>query len=238
MTATKVLIVLVALAVLAGGAPVRAEQTATATDTGEALPAACEGRSRPPHLEADEQLVERTFYFTGPSRIGNIDGLTDPTSLRMVEERPSDETSKVYRNAPLSPVFVPINVTPNDPRDPSHAHFERDVAEPVRIVCFAADFWGVSTREDRFGLALWLDSLTDHWLAIYFSADPHPTEQRRWTARIPSLNRIVDSDILVRFASPAYHIPGTPTGLTPGAAFLYDSTTQPSSATFVFVEKA
>lgn len=233
---TPLLVFALVLGMLAAPVSATAEEADAAAD----LPEACEGRTRDIRVDEGEQIVERTFYWSSASRVGNVDAWTNPDALRLVEDEPLETESSLYHSNAGN------LRTGGGVRNPNFGYFARDVPNPgdARLVCYSAEFWALHANDVSIGLF-------SGYMEIYsFSestGDGLADGIRKFTAKDPDVEKgfqrfniptHLGDSIVVRLHAFA-DCPPTPIAVctTAGADVFYGSTEHPSSVTLVTVEK-
>lgn len=211
------------LALIAVALPSQANVGSTA-----ALPAACAGQQ--PKLEEGQNLVERTLYFHGTSRSGDVDNGNDivGSPLLMDTTKPTGADDKYKTSKPL--IFGNDKFASNG----VNGYWRYNVAseDGEEVVCAAVSFWAIAPGNTINSL-LFLDQARAtqtgaNYTAAATASGAAQDGPRQFTAtygRFGSATKGVDatySTIVAQFAPPA-----------PGAVLVYDSAARPSSLTYV-----
>lgn len=120
-------------------------------------PGVCNGRAI--SIDEDERLEERTLYFHGSARLGNVDALVEVAqpaygALRMDGVKPTSDDTKLFLTRPTGTVG-----NPGYNRNYLHGYWERPLQAEERIVCAGARVHA-ETTQGGLGAALWLDKIT------------------------------------------------------------------------------
>ena len=214
MKITRLFAALSACALAIAGAPAFAED--------QPLPAACGGTA--PLIAEDEMLVEHTLYLHGTSQLGDHDAAEDllagsPRMTYMDATAPTGPASKVDTN---------LASAGNDQfnGNPMLSYWATQLDAPVRIVCASATVF--TTDGGNPTLQLFFDQ-------PYAAATPGATVTatgtgtgvREVTGVFKPFDVINEYDLTLQVIASR-----------PGMHMLYDSTTHPSSFTYVTVEQA
>ncbi len=207
------------LAVLLVASPAFA---APADEEPDALPAVCGGKV--PATTEDEMLVERTLYFHGTNRLGDVQGGGNVagTPFLMDPEAPATAETKYKSSKPV--VFGNDNFG----RNAVNGYWLRDLDASQRVVCAGSSFSALASS-DTISIILFFDkpyadTTTTPAVSRVNATAPAGNGFRTYTG-IFNVDRVAETDISIQFAPAA-----------PGAILAYDSTEAPSSFTYVTVE--
>ena len=214
MKISRLIAVLSAAALAMGAVPVLAE--------GETLPAACGGVA--PVLAEGETLQEHTLYLHGKSPIGEQDGVDD-----LVASRPSG--TYMDATAPTGPVSKVDNNMATAGNDkfngnPLLSYWAATFEEPTRVVCASGSVFTTDNGNATF--QLFFDQ--PYSTAAVGASTPSTgtgTGVRLATAAFKPFDVLIDYDLTFQVIASR-----------PASQMLYDSTTHPSSFTYVTVVPA
>ena len=202
------------VALALGAVPVLAE--------GEALPAACGGVA--PTLAEGETLQEHTLYLHGKSPVGEQDGVDDllasrPSGTYMDATAPTSPASKVDNN---------MATAGNDEfnGNPLLSYWAATFDQPTRIVCASGTVFTTDNGNPTFQLFFDQPYSTAAIGASTTSAGTG-TGVRTATGAFTPFDVLVDYDLTFQVIASR-----------PAAQMLYDSTTHPSSFSYVTVVPA
>ena len=195
----------------------------SSTTTSEPNPAVC--GSKVPVITADEMLVEHVLYFHGTHPSGDVQGGGNFVSTPFIMD-PTAPTSADTKYKSSKP-----GVIGNDAfgRNAVNGYWLQELDAPVRIACAGSTFHALAPS-DQIGIMLYLDKPYSEATIPAVSKVNANAEAgqgvKPYTGRFNfSGTRVAESDIHIQFAPAA-----------PGAVIAYDSTTAPSSFTYVTIE--
>jgi hypothetical protein len=214
MKTSRLLAALSLTALALGAVPAAAE--------GEPLPAACGGKA--PALAEGETLVEHTMFLHGTNQVGDYDGAEDllgsrPQGTFMNDTAPTSPVSKVDNNMGSGG-----NAAFNG--NPLLSYWALELDAPARIVCAAATLH--STDNGNPSLQLFVDQ-------PYATAQVAATGTTTGTgAGVRTHNGTFKPFDVEAELDLTFQVIGSRSGVQ----MLYDSTTHPSTFTYVTVEAA
>jgi hypothetical protein len=214
MKISRLFAVLSVVAVALGAVPVLAE--------GETLPAACGGVA--PTLAEGEALQEHTVYLHGKNPVGEQDGVDDllasrPSGTYMDATAPTEPVSKVDNN---------MATAGNDEfnGNPLLSYWAMELEEPARIVCASGSVFTTDNGNPTFQL-FFDQPYSTATIGATTSSTGTGAGIRTATGAFKPFDVPVDFDVTFQVIASR-----------PGAQMLYDSTTHPSSFSYVTVVPA
>lgn len=179
-------------------------------------------------LDEGEALEERTLYFHGTERLGNLDGNQDaqlggPPRLFMDGTAPTSADDRVYAARPSGVIGNPASN-----RNPVQGYWRRLLEAPERIVCAEAHVFA-GTANGQLTVQLWVDQPRGTAGAVTGSgtATAPANQVSEYAVNFGALDVTAHEDLVVQLD----------TG-PPGALAFYDSSARPSQLRYVAVVTA
>jgi hypothetical protein len=185
-------------------------------------PGVCNGRII--MLEENQKLEERTLYFRGSNRLGNIDAHVEANGgapgLVLSPQAPTSTEDKVLAARPTGVIGNPASN-----RNPHQGYWWRRQPAEERIVCAGARVFAATTTGE-LTVQLWIDQPRGAAGTVTRSVvGTAPANQvSEFAVNFGALNHVAADNIVVQLDSP-----------TPGALAFYDSTGRPSQLNYVVV---